>query len=132
MVSSCNSGYVEQTNMCVSDVCTGSIPLNATSNATSQTLSKSWGYNTTPGQCTFKCDTNYNWNGSACIAATQSHTCTAPSNPANKVWNTVSSYTQTWNGSAWTPLASSTTFNTSPDTSSCRVTCASGFHTEDG
>jgi hypothetical protein len=130
-VTACNSGYVEQSNMCVADVCGGTVPANATSNATGQTVSKNWAYNATSGQCTFKCDNNYNWSGGACVAGTQTYTCSAPTNPANKVWNTVASYTQTWNGSAWTPAGTSTIYSTSADTQSCRVICGSGYHTED-
>lgn len=117
--------------MCVADVCGGTVPANATSNATGQTVSKNWAYNTTPGQCTFKCDNNYNWSGGACVAGTQTYTCPTATNPANKVWNTVASYTQTWNGSAWMPAGTSTIYSTSADTQSCRVACGSGYHTED-
>ncbi|EKE30023.1 MAG: hypothetical protein ACD_2C00057G0003 [uncultured bacterium (gcode 4)] len=128
IVTSCNSGYVEQSNLCVADVCGWTVPANWSSNATSQTVSKSWGYNLTPGQCTFKCDTNYTWNWTACVANTQTYTCAAK--PSNTDWNTVSSFNQTWNGSAWLPANSATTYNTTASTTACNYKCSSWFHDE--
>ncbi len=49
--------------------CTGSIPANGGSNATSQ-ASTPWTHDPTPGVCTFTCNTNYTWNGSACVDQT--------------------------------------------------------------
>ncbi|MDD2565775.1 MAG: InlB B-repeat-containing protein, partial [Candidatus Gracilibacteria bacterium] len=131
-VVTCNSGYVEQSNSCVADVCGGIVPTNGTSNATSQTVTKSWVYNLTPGQCSFKCDTNYTWNGSnACIADSRTFTCPT-TRPANADWNTVPSYSQTWNGVAWLPANSTTEYNTTASSTSCRYNCSPGFHSEDG
>ncbi len=76
--------------------------------------------------CRYTCNTNYTWNGSSCVAATRTFTCAAK--PAiGTVWNTVSSYGQTWNGSAWSPVDSATAYNTTPDTNSCRYTCATNY-----
>ncbi|MDP2736922.1 MAG: fibrobacter succinogenes major paralogous domain-containing protein, partial [bacterium] len=76
--------------------------------------------------CRYACATNYTWNGSSCVANTQTYTCAAkPATGTN--WNTVSSYSQTWNGSAWTPANSATAYNTTADTNSCRYTCAADY-----
>ena len=75
--------------------------------------------------CRYTCATNYTWSGLICIANTQTYTCSAK--PATTIWNTVSSYTQTWNGSAWSPANSTTAYNTTADTTSCRYTCATNY-----
>jgi hypothetical protein len=46
----------------------------------------------------------------------------------NTDWNTVNSYSQTWNGSAWSPAATSTTYNTTASTTECRYKCSSNFY----
>jgi hypothetical protein len=132
MVSSCNGGYANSSNTCVLDVCGGSVPANATSNASGQTYSKNWSYNTTAGQCTFVCNAHYTWNSgsSTCVADTQTYTCSAK--PANTDWNTVASYAQTWNGSAWNPASSSVTYNTTGSASECRYKCSTGYHWNSG
>ncbi len=81
--------------------------------------------------CNYKCATNYTWNWTSCVANTQTYTCAAK--PATwTAWNTVASYIQTWNGSAWSPANTSTVYNnTTASTTSCRYTCATGFHTVD-
>ncbi|MDD5213165.1 MAG: prepilin-type N-terminal cleavage/methylation domain-containing protein [Candidatus Gracilibacteria bacterium] len=87
-------------------------------------------YSTTASStsCNYKCDTNYTRNGSSCIANTQTYTCTGL--PANAAWNTVSNYTQTWNGSSWNPVNTTSTYNTTASTTSCRYKCNAGYHTE--
>ena len=60
-----------------------------------------------------------------CVTATRTYACAAIT--ANTNWNTVSSYTQTWNGSSWSPADSTTSYNATPDTNSCRFTCASNY-----
>ena len=84
-------------------------------------------YNTTASStsCRYKCNTNYNWNGSSCVAATRTFTCA--SKPANTDWNTVSSYPQTWNGSAWSPSDSTTSYNPIASTTSCRYKCSGSY-----
>lgn len=68
---SCNNGFVIQSWVCVPDVCQSTVPPNGSSNATSQTITLSWTYNTTPWVCTFICNTHYSWNGSnACTDQT--------------------------------------------------------------
>ncbi len=46
--------------------------------------------------------------------------------PANAEWNTVSSITQTKNGSSWIP-SSQGTYNTTPSTKECRYKCVNGY-----
>lgn len=85
-------------------------------------------YNTTASttSCRYACASGYNWNGSSCVAATQTYNCSAKPT-AGTVWNTVSSYTQTWSGSDWTPAASTTAYNATASTTSCRYKCATNY-----
>ncbi|MGI6394001.1 MAG: hypothetical protein ACOX2F_04635 [bacterium] len=87
-------------------------------------------YNITPGDCRFKCSTNYTWSDNQCIADTKTATCAAK--PANTDWNDNGkngSYTQTWNGNSWQPVTSTTYSIASGD---CRYICSSGYHYESG
>ncbi len=78
--------------------------------------------------CRFVCNTNYNWDGTACVAATRTYTCTAKPQTVETTYNTVPSYTQTWSGSAWTPADDATTeYNATASTESCRYKCAAGY-----
>ena len=53
--------------------------------------------------CHFKCNINYTWNGSECLAdQLEDVECTGL--PENAEWNTATTITQTWSGSAWLPL----------------------------
>ncbi|HQM85510.1 MAG TPA: hypothetical protein PLD55_12600, partial [bacterium] len=47
--------------------------------------------------------------------------------PANSVWNTVSEYIQTWNGSAWSPVDSSTVYNETSSAAECRFKCDTNY-----
>ncbi|MDD5198145.1 MAG: prepilin-type N-terminal cleavage/methylation domain-containing protein [Candidatus Gracilibacteria bacterium] len=92
-------------------------PANTTTayNATASTTS-----------CNYKCDTNYTWNGTSCTANTQTYTCAAK--PATgTLWNTVASYTQTWNGSVWLPVNTATTYNATVSTTSCNYKCDTNY-----
>ncbi|MDP2091024.1 MAG: InlB B-repeat-containing protein [Candidatus Gracilibacteria bacterium] len=120
----CDSSYVEQDGLCVQDICGNTVPSNASSTATSQSVSTNWLHNTTPGVCTFECNTNYTWNGSSCIADTQNTNCT--SLPANAVWNTASNITQTWNGTTWLPIEIGS-FNITSSTSTCNFICDTNY-----
>lgn len=85
-------------------------------------------YNTTASldSCRYKCSANYTWNGSSCVANTTTYTC--PAKPAvGTVWNSVSSYNQTWNGSTYLPAGTATVYNTTASTVSCRYICATGY-----
>lgn len=83
-------------------------------------------YNETPSQtqCRYICDTHYKWNGSKCVADTQTATCTGL--PANAEWNTATSITQTWNGSGWAPSATGT-FNEASSSTECRFKCSGKY-----
>ncbi|MBO4698843.1 DUF1566 domain-containing protein [bacterium] len=75
-------------------------------------------------ECRFKCNTNYSWKNSRCAADTRTADCTGL--PANAVWNSASSITQTWNGSDWVP-ANSGTYNTNPSSAECRFKCDANY-----
>ncbi|MDP2104089.1 MAG: type II secretion system protein [Candidatus Gracilibacteria bacterium] len=81
----------------------------------------------TEGANTPVCNANYNWNGSICTANTQTYTCTAKP-VTGTLWNTVGSYTQTWNGTAWLPANSTTTYNTTASTTTCNYKCDTGYN----
>lgn len=51
------------------------------------------------------CDPGYTWNGSACVGSTQTVSCQG-SIPSNAAASSSTTYTQTWNGSAWNPTTS--------------------------
>ncbi len=142
----CATNYSWNGSSCAANTqigfCTGALPSGAQWNDGAQTdgrftqtwngsawtpASKTTTYSTTVGDCNYTCATNYTWNGSSCAANTRTYTCSAK--PATGTsWNTVSSYTQTWNGSAWIPADDATTeYNATPDSSSCRYTCATNY-----
>ena len=70
--------------------------------------------------CVFTCKTNYNWSNGECKAATQNGECAGL--PANAVWNTASSITQTWNGSEWLPDLNGI-YSETASSSLCRFKC---------
>ena len=75
--------------------------------------------------CHFKCKENYTLSGSKCVANTQTKNCTGlPS--SNAQWNTASSITQTWSGSAWLP-ATTAVYNETASASECRFKCKNSF-----
>lgn len=72
------------------------------------------------------CNTNYTWDWDSCEPGSQTFNCTAK--PVTwTIWNSVSSYTQTWNWSSWAPVDSVTTYNTTSSTTSCNYDCNTGF-----
>ena len=73
------------------------------------------------------CNENYNWNPAAtkCDAATQNVNCTGL--PTNASWNTATSITQTWNGSAWVP-SSTGSYSTTASTTECRFKCKTNYN----
>lgn len=137
----CNPDYHWETSSCVFNTktdqpCTG-IPSNAEWN-TASSITQTWNgtswvpstaavYNETPSSidCRYKCNADYHFEGSACISNTRTASCTGL--PANASWNTASSITQTWNGSAWTPLTAAT-YNTTGSTTECRYQCSANFY----
>lgn len=74
---------------------------------------------------TVSCTANYFLSGGVCVPNTQTYTC--PAKPAGADWNTVPSYTQTWNGSAWLPANSVATYNTTASTTSCNYKCSTNY-----
>lgn len=137
----CATGYLWNGSACEtaptqSANCTG-LPANAqwnTASSITQTYdgtewypSTAGVYNTTASttQCRYKCKEHYSWKNSQCVADTQSATCTGL--PANASWNTVSSITQTWNGSSWQPTTTGV-YNTTSSTSECRFGCNMNYN----
>ncbi len=60
------------------------------------------------------------------VANTRTYTCD-PKPEEGTVWNTVASYQQTWDGTAWSPADSATTYNTTESSTSCHYTCAANY-----
>jgi len=51
-----------------------------------------------------------------------------PAKPATgTVWNSVSSYSQTWDGTSWVPADTKTEYNTTASTEECRYQCAANY-----
>ncbi|MBQ3369056.1 DUF1566 domain-containing protein [bacterium] len=138
----CSDSYHWENSACVSNTktsgCTG-LPTNAqwntatsitqTWNGTSWTPTTTGTYNTTESstECRYKCKEHYSWKNSQCVADTQTANCSGL--PANSVWNTASSITQTWNGSSWNPSTTGS-YNTTASTTECRYKCNSSSHRE--
>lgn len=76
------------------------------------------------------CSFNYTFNGAFCLADTRSDQPCAGL-PANASWNTVSSITQTWNGSSWQPSTAGV-HNQNPSVTECRFICVTDFHWDGG
>ncbi|MDP2090500.1 MAG: FISUMP domain-containing protein [Candidatus Gracilibacteria bacterium] len=64
----CGLGNVLQGESCLNSNCLGTVPngTNEISNAT-DTTGGTWNYNTTPGTCTFTCNTGYYRSGGDCL-----------------------------------------------------------------
>ncbi|MDD5213843.1 MAG: type II secretion system protein [Candidatus Gracilibacteria bacterium] len=137
----CSTNYTLTGNSCIANTqnaTCGTIPANSSRN-TATNITQTWNgsswlpnstttYNATASttDCTFKCNINYTWNGSSCVANTQTYTCTGL--PTNAIWNSVSSYIQTWNGSSWSPTSTTATYNTTTSATSCNYKCNSGYY----
>lgn len=135
----CNQNYEWNDSECVAGTRTANcdgLPNNAVWN-TASSITQTWDgdewipsstgtYNTYSSQseCRFKCAENYNWTGSQCAAAIQPANCTDL--PENALWNTVSSITQTWNGTEWIP-ATNGTYNEATSYSECRFVCKTNY-----
>lgn len=80
------------------------------------------------------CITGSTWDGTNCVlmfVPTQIYTCAAK--PAiGTIWNTVSSYTQSWDGSTWFPASSTTSYDTTASVSACNYICDTSNYTFDG
>ena len=139
----CNAHYTWKNSQCVADQqnvnCTG-LPTNASWNSASS-ITQTWNgnawtpsnagtYNTTASstECRYKCNSSYHWENSACVSNTKTNVaCTGL--PANSVWNTASTITQTWNGSTWTPSTTGV-YNETASSTECRYKCSSSYHRE--
>lgn len=67
------------------------------------------------------------YDTTGCTADTKTFYC-ADKPKAGTLWNTVASYTQTWDGSKWVPIEDNTTdYNTESSTSECRFKCAANY-----
>ncbi len=136
----CNTNYSWKNSKCEADTrtanCTG-LPATGASwnsvssitqtwNGTSWQPSTSGSYNTTAStsECRFKCNTNYSWKNSTCEADTKTANCTGL--PTNAQWNSVSSITQTWNGSSWLPVTTGS-YNTTASSAECRFKCKTNY-----
>ncbi len=122
----CDSWYVEWPGLtCIADNCNWTITdPNAHSTATSQSVSTSWHYSETAWVCSYDCNTWFHYDSwtSLCVSDTKTFTCSAK--PATwTVWNSVSSYTQTWNGTTFAPADSTTSYNATTSTTSCNYAC---------
>ena len=118
--------------------CTG-LPENAEWNTVSS-ITQSWTgtdwipsttgiYDANPSstECRFKCNENYSWKNSKCVADTRTANCTGL--PENAEWNTASSITQTWNGEEWVP-ATEGSFSSSKSTTQCVFKCERYYNWE--
>ena len=76
-------------------------------------------------RCYFSCDENYEWDGTNCVGATLNSDCEGL--PANAVWNTVSSITQTYNGFTYTPSTTAEYCDT-PSTENCCFKCLANYN----
>ncbi len=82
-----------------------------------------------PTECRYKCKTNYNWENSQCVAATQKAGCSPK--PANSVWNDNGEngmFMQEWDGEQWNPP--SHTSSESATAGVCRFKCNEDYHFE--
>ena len=136
----CATNYVWKNSRCEFSKqtvdCTG-LPANASWNSVSS-IEQTWNgeewqpspvgtYNTaeSTSECRFKCNTNYSWKNSKCVADTRTANCTGlPSTGAS--WNTATSITQTWSGSTWQPSTTGS-YNTNASTTECRFKCNTNY-----
>lgn len=135
----CVENYEWDGSACVnakrSAECTG-LPENAEWNTVSS-ITQTWNdedwvpstagnYDTNPSsaECRFKCNPNYSWKNSKCVADTRTANCAGL--PENADWNTVSTITQTWNGTDWVP-ATAGTYDTNPSSAECRFKCDQNY-----
>lgn len=73
------------------------------------------------------CNEHYNWNDSTLKCEPETQTFYCADKPENSTWNSVSSYTQTWDGTGWSPTASTTSYNETASSTECRFKCNSGY-----
>ena len=76
-------------------------------------------------ECRFKCKDNYTWDGNS-ICEADSKVVDCAGLPANALWNSVSSITQTWDGASWQPSATEV-YNTEVSDTECRFKCMDNY-----
>ena len=135
----CKENYTWNNSRCVADsqtaTCTD-LPENAEWNSVSE-ITQTWsgtewlpattasfGEEASTTECRFKCNENYTWNNSQCVANSQTAICTDL--PENAEWNSVSEVTQTWSGTEWLP-ATTASFGEEASTTECRFKCKDNF-----
>ncbi|MBR4532047.1 DUF1566 domain-containing protein [bacterium] len=136
--------YKWENNACVANTKTGQncvgLPANAHWNQYSQ-ISQTWSgeswlpsttgsYSETADKdrCYFTCDENYEWDGSTCVGATRSANCAEL--PDHALYNTVSTITQTYNGTVYVP-ATALSYCDSPSTERCCFKCDTNYELSD-
>lgn len=139
----CNSGlwsggsftYNNQNCDVAACSCTGPFPSGSTmpydsEESSNLTASIAWTYSDTDAdgtKCQYKCSPSYFRSGNSCISTTRTFTCSSKPS-VGTWWNTVPSYTQTFNGTSWTPPDDfDTDFNTTGSSISCRYTCQTNY-----
>ena len=80
--------------------------------------------NSSDDECRFICETNFNWTGSECVAATQNADCIGL--PENAEWNTAESIKQTWVYQSWQPTNTGK-YGKSSSSSECIFKCREGY-----
>ncbi len=107
--------------------CTQAIPEHSTRIGKYSCTPQSCGDYVITNNCDFLCDYNYTRSGSSCVPNTRSASCS--SQPSNTVWNTTSTFTQTWNGhtAAWEPATKTAVYDINPTVGDCHVRCATNY-----
>lgn len=76
-------------------------------------------------ECRFKCKEDYFWNDSKCLSDTRTFKCSGL--PENAEWNSVSEYTQKWDGTNWLPEDSESEYNKEASETACRFKCIENY-----
>lgn len=113
----CPTWYHDEWLWCINDIANCTIP--------NWVWQKTWNWSSWGICSVISCNTHYTQSWNSCNADTQVYTCTWL--PTNAVWNTVSSYTQTWNRSIWSPLDTASTYSLASSTTSCNYKCNTNY-----
>ncbi|MEI6587345.1 MAG: hypothetical protein WCO05_00150 [Candidatus Moraniibacteriota bacterium] len=107
--------------------CTQAIPDHSTRIGKYSCTPQTCGEYSITNNCDFACDLNYTRSGATCVPNTRSANCF--SQPSNTVWNTTSTFTQTWNGhtAAWEPATKTAVYDINPTAGDCHVKCAVNY-----
>ena len=119
--------------------CTG-LPENAEWNSVSSITQSYDGSSWTPStigvyneessidECRFKCKTDYHFENHQCLYNTKTKVA-CEGLPENAEWNSVSSITQSYDGSSWTPSTIGV-YNEESSIDECRFKCKTDYHFE--